>query len=50
MSEAYSLHGKINVYKILVGESKGKIPRIRPVHRWESNSKMDLEEVVFVGC
>jgi len=30
-----------------VGETEGKIPLGRPRHRWEDNTKMDLQEV---GC
>ena len=37
------------VYKILVGEPEGKRPLGRPRHRWEDNSKMDLQEVGFGG-
>jgi len=31
------------IYRVLVGKPEGKRPR----HRWEDNSKMDLQEV---GC
>jgi hypothetical protein len=32
------------VYKDLVGKPKGKLPSGRPRHRWEDNTKMDLQE------
>jgi len=35
------------IYRVLVGEPKGKRPLGRPRHRWEDNIKMDLLEV---GC
>jgi hypothetical protein len=35
------------VYRVLVGNPKGKIPLGRPRHRWEDNIRMDLQEV---GC
>jgi hypothetical protein len=34
-----------DVYKVLVGRPKGKIPLGSPRHRWEDNIKMDLREV-----
>jgi len=36
-----------DVYRVLVGKTKGKKPLGRPRHRWEDNVKMDLREV---GC
>ena len=33
------------VSRILVGKSEGKRPLGRPMHRWEDNITMDLEEV-----
>jgi len=35
------------VYRVLVGKYEGKIPLVRPTHRWEDNINMDLKEV---GC
>ena len=31
--------------RVLVGKSEGKRPLGRPMHRWEDNITMDLEEV-----
>jgi hypothetical protein len=36
-----------DVYRVMVGKSKGKRPLGRPRRRWEDNIKMDLEEVEF---
>jgi len=33
------------VYRILVGNPKGKIPLGRPRRRWEDDIKMDLQEL-----
>jgi len=35
------------VYRVLVGKPKGKIPLGRPRRRWADNIRMDLQEV---GC
>jgi len=35
------------IYRVLVGKPEGKRPLGRPRHRWEDNTKMDLQEV---GC
>jgi hypothetical protein len=35
------------VYRVLVGKPEGKRPLGRPMHRWEDNIRMDLQEV---GC
>jgi hypothetical protein len=35
------------VYRVLVGEPKGKRPLGRPRHRWEDTIKMDFQGV---GC
>jgi hypothetical protein len=35
------------IYRVLVGNWRGKRPLRRPRHRWEDNIKMDLQEV---GC
>jgi hypothetical protein len=32
-------------YRVLVGESEGKRPLVRPRRRWEDNIKMDLQDV-----
>ena len=32
-------------YRVLVGKPEGKRPFGRPMHRWEDNIKMDLQEV-----
>jgi hypothetical protein len=36
---------KRNVYRLLVGNSQGKIPLGRPRRRWMDNIKMDLLEI-----
>ena len=33
------------MYRVLVGNSEGKITSGRPSRRWEDNIKMDLQEV-----
>ena len=33
------------VHRVLVGKPEGKRPLGRPRHRWEDNTKMDLQEV-----
>jgi hypothetical protein len=38
-----------NLYRVLVGEPKGKRPLVRPRHRWEDGIKMDLGEIGW-GC
>jgi hypothetical protein len=40
---------KRDVYRIWVGKHKGKIPLERPMHRWEGNIKMDLQNVGLGG-
>jgi hypothetical protein len=35
---------KINAYRVLVGEPKGKRPLGRHVRRWEDNIKMDVKK------
>jgi hypothetical protein len=37
------------VYRVLVGKPEGKKPLGRPVCRWESNIKMNLQEVGWGG-
>jgi hypothetical protein len=31
-----------DAYRVLMGESEGRRPLGRPMHRWEDNIKMDL--------
>jgi hypothetical protein len=38
-----------NLYRVLVGEPKGKRPLLRPRPRWENGIKMDLGEIGW-GC
>jgi hypothetical protein len=33
------------VHRVLVGKPEGKRPLGRPRHRWEDNTKMNLQEV-----
>jgi hypothetical protein len=40
---------KGGVYRNLVGKPEGKRPIGRPRHRWEDNTKMDLQEVGWRG-
>ena len=37
------------VYRVLVGKPEEKRPPGRPRRRWEDNTKMDLQEVEWVG-
>ena len=37
------------VYRISVGRPEGKKPLGRSWHRWEDNSRIDLQEVVWGG-
>ena len=37
------------MYRVLVGKPERKRPLRRPIHRWEDNIKVDLQEV-GVGC
>jgi hypothetical protein len=37
------------VYRVLVGKLEGKRLLGGPRHRWEGNSKMDLQEVGYGG-
>jgi hypothetical protein len=45
MGRACSTNEKKNVCRILVGNTKGKIPLGRPRHRYVDNIKMDLREI-----
>ena len=36
-------------YRVLVGKPEGKRPSRRAMHRWEDNSKKDLQEVEWGG-
>jgi hypothetical protein len=38
-----------NVYRILVGNPKGKRPLGRPRHGWEDGIRMDLREIGLAG-
>jgi hypothetical protein len=38
-----------NVYRVLVGKPKEKIPLGRPRHRWEDGIKMDHMEIGWGG-
>jgi hypothetical protein len=38
-----------NLYRVLVGKSKGKRPLVRPRRRWEDGIKMDLREIEWGG-
>ena len=38
-----------NAFKILTGKPTGKRPLGRPMHRWEDNIRMDLEEIGNAG-
>jgi hypothetical protein len=38
-----------DVYRVLVGRPKSKIPLGRPRHRWEDNIKMGLGEIEIDG-
>jgi hypothetical protein len=42
---AYEAKG--NAHRFLMGEPEGKKRQGRPRHRWESNIKMDLGEIVW---
>jgi hypothetical protein len=33
------------IFRVLEGKPEGKRPLGRPMHRWEDNTKMDLQEV-----
>jgi hypothetical protein len=35
---------------MLVGNTEGKRPLGRPIHRWEDNITIDLEEIRFDDC
>jgi hypothetical protein len=32
-------------YRVLMGKPEGRRPLGRPMHRWENNIKMDLQEL-----
>jgi hypothetical protein len=38
-----------NVYRVLVGKSKGRRPLERPRRRWENKLKLDLREIGWGG-
>ena len=37
--------GEERCIKVLVGKPEGKRQLVRPRHRWEDNTKIDLQEV-----
>jgi hypothetical protein len=41
--------GKMNAYRILVGNPEGERPPVRHKHRWEDTIKMDLREIGWGG-
>jgi hypothetical protein len=41
---AHMVEGR-GVYRVLVGRPEGKRPLGRPRHRWEDNTKMDLQDM-----
>ena len=47
MGRACSTFGRRGVHRVLVIKPKGQGPLGRPRHRWEDNTKRDLQEV---GC
>ena len=47
MGRTYSMYGKIQKCRVLVGKPERKGPLGRPRHRWKDNIKMNLKEV---GC
>jgi len=50
MGGACSTYGeKRGVYRVLVGKPAGKRPHGGPMHRWEDNIKMDLQDMVCGG-
>jgi len=44
-----SMGKKRGVHRNLVGKPDGKRPFGRPRHRWEDNTKLDLQEVGWRG-
>jgi hypothetical protein len=50
MGGEFSTYGKrVGVYRVLLGRPEGKRPLRRPIHGWEDNIKMDLQEMVCRG-
>jgi len=46
MDLACSTYGeRTGLRRVLVGKPEGKKPFVRPMHRWEDNIKMDLQEM-----
>jgi hypothetical protein len=37
-------------YRILVGRPQERRPFGRPIHAWEDNTEMDLEEISWAWC
>jgi hypothetical protein len=46
---AEGMEGRRGVFRVLVGKPEGKRPFGRPMHRWECNIKMGLQEVGWTG-
>jgi len=44
-----SMGERRGAYRFLVGKPEGKRKLVRPMHRWEDNIKMDLDEVGWGG-
>jgi hypothetical protein len=42
MSKGVACVGERNVYRVWVGKPEEKRPLVRPRHRWEDNTKLDL--------
>jgi hypothetical protein len=50
MGGACSTYGeRRSIYRVLMGRPEGKRPIGRPRHKWENNTKMDLQEVECGG-
>jgi hypothetical protein len=49
VGHAACMGGGRNMYRVLVGRPKGKMPLERPTHRWEEGIKMDLREIGWGG-
>jgi hypothetical protein len=49
MGGACGMGDRKGAYRILVGRPEGRRPLTRPRHRWETDIKMDLQEVGWGG-
>jgi hypothetical protein len=38
-----------NAYRIFVRKHEGKVPCLRPRHKWEDNIRMGVREIGWVG-